>query len=496
MKEIYFFHYHFLTGGVNTVVKKLIEILKNRYKITIFTSLEMGIEGIQNQLKYENVEVNDFPEIRYIYPENIDKDKFNKLKNKILARLKKNHKENALYWVHNYHLGKNPAFTSAFINFIKKEGVKTILQIHDFPECARWVNYKFLDKYVDHTLYPLSNNIVYSTINKRDFERLRDAGVPEKNLFYLPNSVSLDRENINKKQKKNIRREIFDKLKELIKIKENEYLFLYPTRTIRRKNILEAILVNRLFNKRSNLIVTLGANSKKERKYEETVKKVFNNEKIKGVWAISKHFPDLFPKLMKGSDLLITTSLLEGFGLMYLESKINKQNFFSRKINILEDFENIEEESYYTGIKVYNKKKDFLVDRYESKIDSLKLKKKYKKILLQKVREKINKRIIDYSYLDVDSQKDICLKKNINEIKKLNKGVSSKMLKLTENYKKQGINLDFFSFEKYRKRVKKLVKEVEKENNLNYDNNQKKKIDEKVMKSFLKIKYIRLIFDY
>ncbi len=496
MKNIYLFHYHFITGGVTTVVNKLVDILKNNYQITIFASKEMGVEGINDYVSDDNVKIKDFPELKYIYPESTSFKNYNKLKEQIYFKLEKIYKNETIFWVHNYHLGKNPAFTSAFIEFISKKNIPTILQIHDFPECARWQNYKFLKNYIHHTLYPVDSNIFYAVINKMDYERLKKSGIPEKSLFYFPNSVSFDKNRIKKAKKIEIRKKVINRLKELTNINYDESMFLYPTRTIRRKNILEAVLINRIYHKKSNLIVTLGANSKKERKYEKAVKNVFKNKRVRGVWAISKYFPDLFPKLMKSADLLISTSLLEGFGLLYLESKKNSQNFFTRKLDILKDFDEVDSSSYYCNLMVYNENKKNLIKKYYNKINDLPLDTKYKNILKNKIDEKINNDIIDFSYLDVETQKKICLKENVKNITQINPKINSKIDNLVDKFQRQGIETSFFSYDKYEKRINMIIKAVEKSSDLNYDNCRKKNIDDRIMRSFLKVKYIRLLFDY
>ncbi|NBB89799.1 MAG: hypothetical protein GVY23_01165, partial [Spirochaetes bacterium] len=88
--------------------------------------------------------------------------------------------EEIVWWVHNYHLGKNPAFTSALIDILENEpGQRAIFQIHDFPECARFENLAELRAHVTGSIYPVLPNLAYATINFRDRRLLTEAGIPD-----------------------------------------------------------------------------------------------------------------------------------------------------------------------------------------------------------------------------------------------------------------------------------------------------------------------------
>ncbi|PNR95840.1 hypothetical protein [Petrotoga sp. 9PWA.NaAc.5.4] len=497
--KIYIFHYHYLRGGVTTVVKNIVRALKDKYDFTLFGSKKMGIEGIEDILTYDNVNFVDFPELSYIYPEQTDKKTFNELKDSISKKLNKIYDSNAIFWVHNYHLGKNPAFTDALIDFITKNNyVSTILQIHDFPECARWENYDFVKKHVNLSLYPVKNNIVYTTINLSDYERLLKSGIPEENLFYLPNAAEFKKsEDTSKTVDKNNVIKILQNLNFNVK---NDFLnFLYPTRTLRRKNILEAILINRLYGK-SNLLITLPANSDKERPYEKVVKETFKSEKIAGAWAISAKDPTLFPYILEISDLFFSSSVLEGFGMIYLESKFNHKNFFTRKLEVVKDFKNISKISYYDGfyVPLSKKEKSFLKNQYQNLITNIPIDNSYKELLKEDLQNIFSQEFVDFSFLSVDLQKEYCLKEEekLHKIKEINKEIFEKIDKLIFNKNiDQGININEFSIEAYAKKIMSLISKIQdsKDKSIEKIN---KEIDENILKSFLKLENIRLLYFY
>lgn len=42
MNNLYIFHYHYIKGGVSTVVRNIVKSLKDAYKITLFGSKKNG----------------------------------------------------------------------------------------------------------------------------------------------------------------------------------------------------------------------------------------------------------------------------------------------------------------------------------------------------------------------------------------------------------------------------------------------------------------------
>jgi hypothetical protein len=505
MKNLYIFHYHYIKGGVSTVVRNIVKSLKDEYKITLFGSKKMGIDGIEEVLSYKNVDFIDFPELRYIYYDSTDYKTFLELKESIKTKLNNYHDEKAIYWAHNYNLGKNPAFTEAFKEFITTKNIPTIIQIHDFPECARWENYSFIRTFINSSMYPIKKNIQYATINFSDYNRLIKCGIPSENAFYLPNAVEFTK---NKDKIDDIDKdEVINKLKKLgYNVDPTNKNILYPTRTIRRKNILEAVLINRLYGK-SNLLVTLPANSDKERPYEKVVKETFESEKVKGAWAISAKDPSLFPYILNISDLFFSSSVLEGFGMIYLESKFNEKNFLTRKLDVIEDFKNIKEISYYDRFLVSLSPKEInkVKEKYEEQINKIPISEENKNHLRQDLNNKFDKDLIDFSFLPVELQKKFCMEEEakLNDLKEINKEIFDKIEMLTStNHIDQGINLEDFSLKAYKSKIFLLLDKVQARGNAPKGVQGSTKeiedtiIDENILKSFLTIDNIRLLFSY
>ncbi|MEK9983427.1 MAG: hypothetical protein VW879_01675, partial [Opitutae bacterium] len=132
-----------------------------------------------------------------------------------------------VWHIHNHSLGKHPSLC-ATVNRLAAEGTGILLHIHDFAEDGRPTNHQLLQKGEDGIgkLYPIAPHIHYAALSHRDFEFLKNIGVPNTNLHSLPNPVYSP---------------------ELPKSKPDlgimaDHLFLYPVRAVRRKNLGELAL--------------------------------------------------------------------------------------------------------------------------------------------------------------------------------------------------------------------------------------------------------------
>ena len=100
--------------------------------------------------------------------------------------------DNAVWWVHNHHLGRNPAFTQALLEVARSGRQRLILQIHDFPECGRYDNLARLRRSLAAPPYPIGPSVRYALINRRDLAVLREAGIPAEHLHLLENPLEPD----------------------------------------------------------------------------------------------------------------------------------------------------------------------------------------------------------------------------------------------------------------------------------------------------------------
>ncbi len=198
--DLVIFHYHFLTGGVTTVVTRAIEAFRRHLpEIGKITLVAGRIPLESSWLKRLAVEVHPLPEIDYLDLNKSDPagDSSN------LAELLQSRFSAAksIWWVHNFHLGKNPLFTEALLEIAENSAQRMILQIHDFPESGRYMSLltlsRFLNRdfinrgFTNRPLYPQVPNVHYAVLNQRDYDLLRNVGLSQVSLLENPVSPYL-----------------------------------------------------------------------------------------------------------------------------------------------------------------------------------------------------------------------------------------------------------------------------------------------------------------
>jgi hypothetical protein len=346
--DLIIFHYHLLPGGVTDVIKHALSALSGMEGIRslkVVCGRSSNIESVQkhmDRLKARAaapaMDIDVVPELDYASelknpPETED------LKNLLLRRYGS---KDAVWLVHNYHLGKNWIFTSA-LNAIAREGVqKIIYQIHDYPECARYANLKILRDHIDDSLYPDSPSLRYCVINVRDYGIMRDAGMDEARIHLLENPVPAGD---NPAEEEIDRRELKRKLAACLpgegRFHPDGELWLYPVRSIRRKNVLEGGFLCGLLDKPVNLILTLPGVSVQEKAYSDLCEKAWHRGLVSGFWgtgALPEDAGISYREMISGSDLIFSSSVQEGFGYMYLNALLWKKALLARYLDIMGGF--------------------------------------------------------------------------------------------------------------------------------------------------------------
>lgn len=220
--------------------------------------------------------------------------------------------------LHNHGLGKNISVPPAVVK-LARDGWRLLLQIHDFAEDFRHDVYGKLlaAEGVLPRVYPQAEHVHYAVLNRRDHDILRAAGVPEGQVHLLPNPVAGLAELPPQA-------EVRPRLARLADVASDSRLLLYPIRGIARKNLGEAILWSQLVASDEGRVgVTLPAvNPREVPRYQEWAELAadlrppcrFGLGAIDGV---------SYADLIAGADLILTTSVAEGFGMAYLEPWLN-----------------------------------------------------------------------------------------------------------------------------------------------------------------------------
>jgi hypothetical protein len=229
-----------------------------------------------------------------------------------------------IWHIHNHSLGKGPALPR-LVAELAAEKIPMVLQLHDFAEDGRPLNYQRISGWPDaagaavvQTMYPRNANIGYAVLTGRDEKLLRAAGI--RNLFHLPNAVTMGE----------VR---------WVSAHERENRWLYPTRAIRRKNVGEFVLLAALAEGDERFAVTRAPlNPEQIRHYAPWVRFVQELElPVDFAWGDDRALP--LAEMMATSRGVVTTSVAEGFGLAFLEPWLTGAALFGRDLpEITSDF--------------------------------------------------------------------------------------------------------------------------------------------------------------
>jgi len=273
--------------------------------------------------------------------------------------------------VENLGLGIHPAVTYAFYlythyTFMRGKRKKFIYRYHDFVQ-QRPLNFRNVKKFHHNLfgtvtnwhsiLYPAYPHIKYIAINRYDRWRLIEHGIDEENVYYIPNPVDStvvppDDRSI-KLREEIIRRENLDPSVRFI---------VYPVRCVRRKNIEEAIFLTKFFNclaegktskkylklkGKFHLIVSIKPSTGDDARYASLLTEFVRKHNlpvtigIDDLVSLEREYdpsnPDKIKKYGIGdiysiADVVITTSILEGFGFVYIEPWIVGKAVIGRNI--------------------------------------------------------------------------------------------------------------------------------------------------------------------
>jgi glycosyltransferase involved in cell wall biosynthesis len=333
------FHYHLKPGGVTEVIVHSVRnILSRMHELSEIRLVSGDSENTGNVMERirEGFDRQTADKLRLDVLEEISYNRSVQSSNPgpLAERLEARYPEETLWWIHNYHLGKNPVFTAALMKVAAGGRRDMLLHIHDFPECGRIENLGRLDAALTVPPYPSGPRIRYAVINERDRRILADAGL-EDSVHLLLNPVPMDPlEDVDIEAVK----KALEKRSGGDGFMPDAPILLYPVRAIRRKNILEAMLITRLLEEPANLIVTLPGVSQQEKRYSDIVRSAYLNGLAAGSWCPeASGDPALsYSSLTAACDAVISTSVQEGFGYLFLNALHWRKPLLGRYLDVLD----------------------------------------------------------------------------------------------------------------------------------------------------------------
>ncbi len=196
-----------------------------------------------------------------------------------------------------------------------------LLQIHDFAEDFRPSNYRALvqslapqaPEKLSERLYPQGSAIHYAVLNSRDQGILHSAGVSLERLHTLPNPVAGVGE---LPERMHARRQLARHLG----IAADERYVLYPVRGIRRKNLGELLLWGAAHPQSARFAITMPPLNPVELPAYEAWRQLASDLRLPVLFDVGVTGGVDYCENLAAADLAITTSVAEGFGMVFLET--------------------------------------------------------------------------------------------------------------------------------------------------------------------------------
>jgi len=520
MNELVIFHYHLLPGGVTDVIVQGVMAMGHSShlfkRITLVCGRKENTDNVFNKLRLFlseqkstiELSIKIVPEIDYINhidkPEALQK-KVSLLKSKLVSDFSS---EAAIWWIHNYQLGKNPILSEAILQIVDSDlPQRIILQIHDFPEAGRPYNMIKLKKIVTHPFYPVAGKVRYIVINVRDRDILLKAGLPKELIYLVENPVTAFTG--QQSEPRQVKKILADYGKQFGQnIEQDTVLTIYPIRAIRRKNVLEAGLITKLLSPKTMLIVTLPGVSQSERAYSAFVERCYRENLIPGFFGVGLELAKLgisFPSLLTASSLMCCSSVQEGFGYPYLQSLLLGIPLLARKLDVMNGFINMFDHypcTFYSALHVplESKEKSQLKRAYLSYIKKLHnvLPPPLLHTLTEEVENLFHNEFVDFSFLSFDLQHIILTRAASaqfqEQVRMANRSLfkdAELLLHCTPKAKKEHV-LSRFGPTAYAESIEQIIESFS--DHITFKAISADLIDDAVLKLFSSLQYLRLLF--
>ena len=313
--KIAFLHYHARRGGITRVIQHQMDALKDDAECLFVCGLgtdpETGVSPvIVSGIGYDAVRTAEGPE---------------KIACDVLSAIEERWPSGCdILHVHNPILKKNRDFLR-ILRALAGKGQRLFLQVHDMAEDLRPESYYADDEY--------PQDCHYGVINSRDYSLFREAGLAEEGLHRIFNVVQ--------------------PLPAAEEASAERRLLLYAVRAIRRKNLGEALLLSCFLPAGYELGITLPPTSPIDYSPYEEWKSFAKKEKLAVEFELG--LGHTLAELVARSELMLTTSIREGFGFSFLEPWTAHRAVTGRRLEaVAPDFRgmNVDLSSLYSGIAV------------------------------------------------------------------------------------------------------------------------------------------------
>ena len=426
--KIAIMHYHLNHGGVAQVVQnhlQAIHALPDQLLPDVIVLLHGGCrEGFPSDLpaRLRKIQVREviIPELGY------DEDLPVKPEPLVLAKRIETMlgeigcvAEDTALHVHNHALGKNVSLPGAVAELAERRfGV--LLQMHDFVEDFRPASFRRLQKALapnestclSEVLYPQAPHIHYAVLNRRDWSVLRDAGVDASRLHFLPNAVPPTEALPDRARARR-------KVTEQLGLGRTHRYVLYPVRGIRRKNLGETLLWAAAASTETAFGFTLPPLNPIEQPSYTRWRALASELRLPCYFETGGESGLHLADNLSACDRVLTTSLAEGFGMVFLEACLSHRPLIGRDLpEITSDFAG--EGMTFAGLEPRldvpvawvgrHKLLDMLMRTYNATLESYGREPVSRVTLEEGLESKLRDGCIDFGDLDADLQERVIRK--------------------------------------------------------------------------------------
>jgi glycosyltransferase involved in cell wall biosynthesis len=343
-------HYHLRPGGIRRVIELAVPHLLRHAPRPVTRILVATGEAadarwravFQRQAGAVPVQYHVEPAFNYLSEQRAAPDRIAARLRRALANILQSDAADTIVWAHNLGVGRNLILSRELAAACAARGVRLVSHHHDWWFDNRWVRWPEMRAAGFRTLaasaravFPPAGRVLHAGINHADATILtrhfRDAALWLPNLTEPAAPVPAGRMRAAKQW---LRRKLAH---------DGAPVWLLPCRTLRRKNIAEALLLTRWLRPEAWLVVTGAASSADEKAYFEALELAAHRHHWRlrlGVLAGDESGKPSVFELLAASEAVLLTSVQEGFGLPYLEAAAARRPLLARRLpNIAPDLD-------------------------------------------------------------------------------------------------------------------------------------------------------------
>ncbi len=334
-------HHHFRPGGVRRVIELATPQLVAHWPEPVHSVIlatgeapdDAWLRDFRERLDGTTVEVCVWPSFGYaaeLSPRGLIASDLRLGIHQLMGKIRH---ENSVIWAHNLGLGRNLYLARGLTKVCARRGIPLLIHHHDWWFENRWHHFSDLKDSTFRTLRAMADatlanspNLTHLAINQGDASVLKRY-FPGRS-GWLPNPA----EPAAKPSRARI-----DAARAWLweQVHEEAPIWLLPGRLLRRKNIAEALLLTRWLRPEAWLVTTGSVSSFEEQPYAETLTAAAQTHGWRLHLSVLRGDESHKPKvaeLSAASEVLLLTSLQEGFGLPFVEAAALRRPLIAREL--------------------------------------------------------------------------------------------------------------------------------------------------------------------